>query len=193
VQLDQIQSLASQTPASGPARLKVLQAAAGQAITANEFRPILASDEKIAAESNQVQLLSQQVARLEKVLQEVIEYKQLVNAPQRATATPTAARMATFAQDLLAVSFLHVFMSKLKVQLAVCSSIGCILLPEDFEVCVYVWLAYSHVFAELPITCHHHKVFAIVDAPGLVSSGHTPDMPDGVCQQLYTLQSIASQ
>ena len=102
----QTQSLASQIPVSGPARQKVLQAAAGEADTASEFRPILKEDEKKAAESSQMQQLSQQVARLEKVLQEVMEYKQLVNTPERATATPTAAKMATFAQDFLAVSFL---------------------------------------------------------------------------------------
>ena len=105
VQLEQIQGLASRTPASGPARLKVLQGAAGAAVTANEFRPILESEEELAAESNQVQKLSQEVARLEKKLQEVMEYKKLVNAPQRVAATPRAAGMATFAQDLLTVSY----------------------------------------------------------------------------------------
>ena len=113
VQLNQIQSLASQTPASGPARIKVLQAAAGQASIADEFRPSLEEEKKAAAaavESDQVQLLSQQVARLEKRLQEVMTYKELVSTPQRAAATPSAARMAAFAQDFLVVSHNLTFM-----------------------------------------------------------------------------------
>lgn len=104
VQLEQIHSLVSPTPAMGPAWLKELQAGASPAVTAHECRPILESEKKVAAESNQVQNLSQQVAQVEKVLQDVMEYKQLVNAPQRAAATSGAAGMATFAQEFPTVS-----------------------------------------------------------------------------------------
>lgn len=96
-QREKLQSLASQTPAVGPARQKALQAAAGQAVTASMQQ---SSDE------SQVQQLAAQVARMEKLLQDVMAYKQSVTTPKRAAATPHAASMATFTQDRLAVSLL---------------------------------------------------------------------------------------
>ena len=104
VQPDQMQSLASRTPASGPARQKVLQAAAAEASNADEFKPEIDSSSKKQKSWSQLELMSQQMARMEEVLQEVMAYKQLVSTPQRATATPAAAVYASFTEDRLAVS-----------------------------------------------------------------------------------------